>query len=148
MEGQWGIVDVDDVCNGSKYLVSKGLVDGDRLAITGGSAGGFTVLASLAFRDVFKAGASHFGVADLMALALDTHKFESHLLDRLVAPVSEVALYNERSPIRHVDGLNAPLILFQGLEDKIVPPSQAEMMFAAVKEKGIPVAYVPFEGML
>ena len=147
LKGQWGIVDVDDCINGALYLGARGEVDGDRLAIDGGSAGGYTTLAALAFRDVFGAGASHYGVSDLAALAEDTHKFESRYLDQLVGPYPERQdLYQERSPIHHTGGLSCPLILFQGLEDKIVPPSQAELMFEAVKAKGIPCAYIPFEG--
>jgi dipeptidyl aminopeptidase/acylaminoacyl peptidase len=143
----WGIVDVDDCCNGARYLAEQGRVDGNRLAITGGSAGGYTTLASLAFRDVFKAGTSHFGVSDLEALALDTHKFESRYLDQLVGPYPERRdVYLERSPVHHVDALNCPVAFFQGLEDKIVPPNQAEMMVEALRNKGIPVAYVAFEG--
>ena len=140
-------MDVDDCINGALYLGARGEVDGDRLAIDGGSAGGYTTLAALAFRDVFGAGASHYGVSDLAALAEDTHKFESRYLDQLVGPYPERQdLYQERSPIHHTEGLSCPLILFQGLEDKIVPPSQAELMFEAVKAKGIPCAYIPFEG--
>ena len=147
LKGQWGIVDLDDCVNGARYLVGQGEVDGDRLAIDGGSAGGYTTLAALAFRDVFAAGASHYGVSDLAALARDTHKFESRYLDSLVGPYPEREdLYLERSPIHHTEGLSCPLILFQGLEDKIVPPSQAELMFEAVRAKGLPCAYVPFEG--
>ena len=147
LKGRWGIVDVDDCVNGARYLVEQGEADGDRLAIDGGSAGGYTTLAALAFRDVFRAGASHYGVSDLAALARDTHKFESRYLDSLVGPYPEREdLYEERSPIHHADGLSCPLILFQGLEDKIVPPSQAELMFEAVRAKGLPCAYVPFEG--
>lgn len=147
LDGAWGVVDVDDCCNGALYLARQGLVDGERLAITGGSAGGFTTLAALAFRDVFKAGASHFGVADLEALARDTHKFESRYLDRLVGPLPERHdLYLERSPIHHVERLSCPLVFFQGLEDEIVPPDQAERMVAALRAKGVPVAYLAFEG--
>ena len=147
LKGQWGIVDLDDCVNGARYLVAQGEVDGDRLAIDGGSAGGYTTLAALAFRDVFAAGASHYGVSDLAALARDTHKFESRYLDSLVGLYPEREdLYLERSPIHHAEGLSCPLILFQGLEDKIVPPSQAELMFEAVRAKGLPCAYVPFEG--
>jgi dipeptidyl aminopeptidase/acylaminoacyl peptidase len=119
-------------------------VDGARLAITGGSAGGYTVLCALAFRDVFKAGASHYGVSDLIALDEDTHKFESRYTFGLVGQSRE--LYIARSPIHHTDGLNAPVIFFQGLEDKIVPPNQSERMVNALRAKGLPVAYVTFEG--
>ncbi|HXH21491.1 MAG TPA: S9 family peptidase [Dehalococcoidia bacterium] len=147
LEGKWGVVDVDDCTNGARYLASRGLVDPGRMAITGGSAGGYTTLCALAFRDVFKAGASHFGVADLEALARDTHKFESRYLDRLVGPYPERRdLYVERSPVHHVDRLACPVIFFQGLEDKIVPPNQAEAMVEALRRKGIPVAYLAFEG--
>lgn len=147
LNGAWGIVDVDDCANGARYLAEQGRVDGQRLAITGGSAGGFTTLAALAFREVFKAGSSHFGVADLERLALDTHKFESRYLDGLIGPYPERRdLYIERSPIHHVDGLNCPVAFFQGLEDKIVPPNQAETMVAALRAKGVPVAYLAFEG--
>lgn len=147
LDGQWGIVDVDDCVNGAQYLVDRGLVDGDRLTIAGGSAGGYTTLAALAFRDTFKAGASYYGVSDLEALARDTHKFESRYLDRLIGPYPEQqAIYIDRSPIHHIDRLNCPVAFFQGLEDKIVPPNQAEMMVEALKQKGIPVAYMAFAG--
>lgn len=147
LDGQWGIVDVDDCVNGAKYLIEQGKVDGNRIAITGGSAGGYTTLCALTFRDCFKAGASHYGVSNLEALAQDTHKFESRYLDRLIGPYPERRdLYYQRAPIHFTDRLNCPVIFFQGLEDKIVPPNQAEMMVAALKAKGLPVAYVPFEG--
>ena len=147
LDGAWGVVDVDDCVNGAKYLADKGLVDGERLLIAGGSAGGYTTLCALAFRDTFAAGASHYGVSDAAALAEETHKFESRYLDRLIGPYPESAgLYRERSPIHHTDGLSCPVIFFQGLEDEVVPPNQAETMFEALKEKGLPVAYVPFEG--
>ena len=144
---QWGIVDVDDCANAAKYLAEQGLVDSERLAIAGGSAGGYTTLCALTFRDVFKAGASHYGVSDLEALATDTHKFESRYLDGLIGPYPERKdLYEARSPIHFTDQLSCPTIFFQGLEDKIVPPNQAEMMVTALKAKGLPVAYVAFEG--
>ncbi|MBW1743329.1 MAG: S9 family peptidase [Deltaproteobacteria bacterium] len=147
LEGQWGIVDVDDCVNGARFLVERGEVDGDRLAIRGGSAGGYTTLCALTFRDVFKAGASYYGVSDLEALVKDTHKFESRYLDRLTGPYPESRdLYLERAPINFVDRLSCPVIFFQGLEDKIVLPNQAEMMVDALSAKGVPVAYVPFEG--
>ena len=147
LNGQWGIVDVDDCVNGARYLVERGDVDGDRLAIRGGSAGGYTTLSALTFRDVFKAGASHYGVSDLEALAKETHKFESRYLDTLVGPYPEQRdLYIQRSPIHHTDRLSCPVILFQGLDDMIVPPSQAEAMVEALRIKGLPVAYVTFEG--
>jgi dipeptidyl aminopeptidase/acylaminoacyl peptidase len=147
LNGQWGIVDVDDCVNGARYLVERGEVDGARLAIRGGSAGGYTTLAALAFRDTFRAGASYYGVSDLGALAEDTHKFESRYLDSLIGPYpARRDLYEARSPIHHVEGLSAPTIFFQGLEDKVVPPDQAERMVEALKKKGVDVEYIPFEG--
>ncbi len=147
LKGQWGVVDVDDCVNGARFLVERGEVDGKRLAITGGSAGGYTTLCALTFRDLFKAGASHYGISDLEALARDTHKFESRYEESLVGPYPERRdLYHERSPIHFTDRLSCPLIVFQGLEDKVVPPNQAEMMVAALRAKGLPVAYVPFAG--
>jgi len=144
LNGNWGIVDVDDCVNGAKYLADQMLVDSNRMAITGGSAGGYTTLCALAFRDVFKAGASHYGVSDLIALDEDTHKFESRYTFGLVGQSRE--LYIARSPIHHTDNLNAPVIFFQGLDDKVVPPNQSEMMVEALRKKGLPVAYVTFEG--
>jgi len=147
LEGRWGIVDVDDCINAARYLTEQGEVDGGRLAITGGSAGGYTTLCALTFREVFKAGASHFGVSDLEALAKETHKFESRYLDRLIGPYPEQAdLYRDRSPIHFTDRLACPVIFFQGLEDEIVPPNQAKSMVEALRAKGLPVAYVAFEG--
>jgi dipeptidyl aminopeptidase/acylaminoacyl peptidase len=147
LNGQWGVVDVDDCTNGAKYLVERGEVDGNRLMITGGSAGGYTTLCALTFRNVFKAGASHFGIGDLETFVGDTHKFESRYLDNLVGPYPEKReLYKQRSAINYTDQLNCPMILFQGSEDKIVPPNQSQQMYAAVKAKGLPVAYLEFEG--
>ncbi|MDQ3780412.1 MAG: S9 family peptidase, partial [Chloroflexota bacterium] len=147
LDGQWGIVDVDDCVNGARYLAAEGLVDPNRLVIRGWSASGYTTLAALAFRDVFSAGASHFGVSDLETMTGDTHKFESRYLDRLIGPYPErIDRYRERSPIHFIDQIEVPLILFQGLEDKVVPPEQAELMFNAMRDKGLPVAYVPFAG--
>jgi dipeptidyl aminopeptidase/acylaminoacyl peptidase len=147
LNGQWGIVDVDDCANGARFLSERGLADSNRLAITGGSAGGYTTLAALTFRDVFRAGGSHYGVSDTAALARDTHKFESRYLDGLIGPYPERSdLYDERSPVKHTEQLSCPIIFFQGLEDKIVPPNQAEMMVDALRAKGLPVAYVAFEG--
>jgi len=146
LNGKWGVVDVDDCVNGARYLVECGEVDGDRLQIRGGSAGGYTTLAALIFRDVFKAGASHFGVSDLETLARDTHKFESRYLDNLIGPYpARKDLYVARSPIHFTHRLFCPLILFQGLEDRVVPPDQAQKMFAAARAKGLPTAYVTFE---
>ncbi|HEY6806712.1 MAG TPA: S9 family peptidase [Pyrinomonadaceae bacterium] len=147
LNNKWGIVDVDDCVNGARYLVNRGEVDGKRLVITGGSAGGYTTLCALTFRKTFKAGASHFGVSDAEALARDTHKFESRYLDGLLGPYPERRdIYFERSPINFTDRLSCPVIFFQGLEDKVVPPNQAEQMVDAIRAKGIPVSYVSFPG--
>jgi len=143
----WGIVDIDDVCAGAQYLVKEGLADPKRLAIDGGSAGGYTTLGALAFKDVFTAGCSLYGVASLEALASDTHKFESRYLDGLVGKYpEEKAIYKERAPIESVETLNCPILLLQGDEDKIVPPNQAEIMHAALLEKGIPTALKMYKG--
>lgn len=145
--GTWGVVDVQDCINAARSLVERGRADGRRLAIRGGSAGGYTTLCALVFHDVFAAGASYYGVADAEALARDTHKFESRYLDRLIGPYPEAAeRYRERSPIHFVDRLSCPVILFQGLEDEVVPRSQAEAMVEALRRKGIPYAYLAFEG--
>jgi dipeptidyl aminopeptidase/acylaminoacyl peptidase len=147
LDGQWGVVDVDDCANGARHVAERGLADDARLMIAGGSAGGYTALCALAFRDAFAAGASHYGVSDVEALARETHKFESRYLERLIGPYPERAdLYRQRSPIHSTDRLSCPVIFFQGLEDKVVPPNQAETMFEVLKDKGLPVAYVPFEG--
>ncbi len=147
LNGQWGIVDVDDCVNGANYLVARGEVDAERLTITGGSAGGYTTLCALTFRNTFRAGASHYGISDLEALARDTHKFESRYPDNLVGPYPERQdVYVARSPVHFTQQLSCPLIVFQGAEDKIVPPNQSELMVAALREKGLPVAYVLFAG--
>jgi len=147
LNGAWGIVDVDDCVNGAKFLADAGNADATRLMIDGGSAGGYTTLCALTFRDQFKAGASHFGVSDAEALAKETHKFESRYLDGLIGPYpARRDLYIERSPIYFADRLSVPVIFFQGLEDKVVPPNQAEMMVDALRRKGVPVAYVAFAG--
>ena len=126
--------------------MARGLADKERLAIRGGSAGGYTALAALTFHDVFKAGASYYGVSDLETLARDCHKFESRYLDSLVGPYpARQDIYQARSPIHFTDQLTSPLILFQGMQDKVVPPAQAQLMFDAVRAKGLPVAYVTFE---
>jgi len=141
------VVDVDDVVAAARFLVERGDVDPDRLAIEGGSAGGYTTLAALAFRDVFAAGISLFGVADLELLEQDTHKFESRYNTRLLGPYPEaVGLYRERSPIHAVDAISVPVLILQGLDDKVVPPEQAELIAAALADKGIPHAYIAFEG--
>jgi dipeptidyl aminopeptidase/acylaminoacyl peptidase len=147
LQGQWGIADVEDCVAVVEHLASEGLVDRDRCAIRGGSAGGFTTLAALAFHDVFAAGASHYGVADLAVLAQDTHKFESRYLDGLVGPWPEAAdVYAARSPINHVDRITVPLAVFQGLEDAVVPPNQAEMIVEGVRANSVEVDYVTFVG--
>lgn len=147
LRGNWGIVDIDDVCAGATYLVEQGLADPKRLAIDGGSAGGYTTLGALAFRDVFTAGCSLFGVADCSALAADTHKFESRYLDGLIgAWPAEKELYDKRAPINSVDTLSCPILLLQGDEDKIVPPNQAESMHAALLKKKIPTALKIYKG--
>jgi dipeptidyl aminopeptidase/acylaminoacyl peptidase len=145
--GQWGVVDVDDCVSAASHLVKAGLVDADRLAIRGGSAGGYTTLSALTFRDVFKAGASYYGVSDLEVLDKETHKFESHYNVKLIGPCPERRdLYWERSPIHFTDRISCPMIIFQGLEDKIVTPSQAELMVQALRAKRLPYAYLAFEG--
>ena len=147
LHSTWGITDVRDCALAAQHLVTRGDADGERLAIRGGSAGGYTTLAVLAFRDDFAAGASHFGVADLALLAEHTHKFESRYLDWLVGPYPEAReRYEERSPIHHADRIACPIILFQGLDDRVVPPEQAEVMADALRSRGIPVAHVTYEG--
>jgi dipeptidyl aminopeptidase/acylaminoacyl peptidase len=147
LRNSWGVVDVADATNAALYLAEQGKADRHKLMIRGGSAGGYTTLACLAFNDVFRCGASLYGVSDLALLVRDTHKFESRYLDRLVGRYTqEEQRYRERSPIFHLEGFNQPVILLQGLEDKIVPPNQAELILASLKERGLPVAYVPFEG--
>jgi acetyl esterase/lipase len=148
LNGQWGIVDVEDVVRAAQFLVSRGLADPRRLVVRGGSAGGYTTLAALTFHpQAFTAGASYYGISDIEVLAHDTHKFESRYLDTLIGPYPAAReIYRARSPIHFVDRLSCPLILFQGLEDKVVPPNQAEMMANAVRDKGLPVAYLAFAG--
>ncbi|MFH2071637.1 MAG: prolyl oligopeptidase family serine peptidase, partial [Actinomycetota bacterium] len=143
----WGIVDVRDCALAAQHLVAQGKADGERLAIRGGSAGGYTTLAVLAVRDDVAAGASHFGVADLALLAEHTHTFESRYLDWLVGPYPEAReIYEERSPIHHADRISCPIILFQGLDDRVVPPEQAQIMVSALRANGIPVAHIEYEG--
>ena len=147
LRGNWGIVDVEDCRVVVEHLVERGLVDPARVSITGGSAGGYTTLQSLVSTDVYTAGVSRYGIGDLAMLATDTHKFESRYLDGLVGPWPQAQqVYAERSPILHVDRLHTPMLILQGTDDKVVPPSQAEMMAAAVKKAGQPVAMVMFEG--
>lgn len=147
LKGNWGVVDVEDCAAGAQYLVEEGEVDPDRLIIRGGSAGGYTTLAALTFKDVFDAGASYYGVSDPAALTEGTHKFESRYLDGLIGSYpEEEEVYRERSPIDHVENISAPVVFFQGTEDRVVPPSQAEEMYSSLKQRGITTAYLPFEG--
>jgi dipeptidyl aminopeptidase/acylaminoacyl peptidase len=147
LKGRWGVVDVDDCVNAARHVCAEGLADAGRAVITGGSAGGYTVLAALAQRDFFKGGASYYGISDVAALARDTHKFESRYLDWLIGPYPERAdLYAERSPLTHADGLNSPVIFFQGAEDRVVPPNQTEMMVDALRRRSIPCGYLLFAG--
>ncbi len=147
LKGFWGIVDIDDCLNAARYLAQQGRIDPNRKAISGGSAGGYVTLCALTFHDEFEAGASYYGVADAAALVEDTHKFESRYFDSLIGPYPETQdVYRERSPIHFTDQLSAPLIVFQGLEDHIVPPNQAEAIVAALDRQNIPYAYLSFEG--
>jgi dipeptidyl aminopeptidase/acylaminoacyl peptidase len=147
LNGAWGIADVEDCAQVVSWLADHERIDASRAIIRGGSAGGFTTLAALAFTGAFATGASLFGVADLELLARHTHKFESHYLDGLIGPWPEAAdEYRRRSPIHHVDEISRPLILFQGLDDVIVPPAQAQLMYDALRARGVPVAYLAFEG--
>lgn len=148
LKDNWGIVDIDDCVSAVEYLSKAGKVDTSKIAITGGSAGGYTTLCALTFRpSVFSVGACYYGVSDLSALATDTHKFESRYLDKLVGPYpARKDIYDQRSPALHADKITCPVIFFQGLEDKVVPPSQSEVMVNALKKKGLPVAYLTFEG--
>ncbi len=145
LNGMWGIVDVDDCVNGAEHLVRQRLVDPERLAIRGGSAGGYTTLAAIAFKDVFRAGAAYYGISDLEVFAKETHKFESRYLDRLVGPYPQHRdRYVARSPIHQ--RLSCPVIFFQGLEDAVVPPNESERMYQALRDKGVATAYLAFEG--
>lgn len=145
LAGTWGEIDVEDCVNGARQIAERGLADAERLTISGGSAGGYTVLCALTFHNVFRAGASHYGIGDLGALADDTHKFESRYTDWLVAPwPAGKEIYRARSPLFHTDRLACPAIFFQGGQDRVVPPNQAEEMVRALREKGLPVAHVVF----
>ncbi len=147
LKGQWGVIDVEDCVAGARHLAQRGLVDPERLIIRGSSAGGLTTLCALAFHDVFKMGACYYGVSDLAGLDADSHKFEAHYNEYLIAPQPEAqALYRERSPIHHTDKLSKPMIFFQGLDDKVVPPSQSETMVSALRSRGVPVAYITLAG--
>ncbi|MBW8899494.1 MAG: S9 family peptidase, partial [Massilia sp.] len=147
LKGQWGMIDVEDCVAGAQYLADQNLVDRERLVIRGSSAGGLTTLCALAFHDVFKAGASYYGVSDLKGLDADSHKFESHYNEYLIAP-KDIAdrVYAERSPINHTDKLHRPMIFFQGLDDKVVPPPQSKVMVEALRARGVPVAYLTLDG--
>jgi dipeptidyl aminopeptidase/acylaminoacyl peptidase len=147
LKGEWGVVDVEDCVATAQFLADRGDVDPARMAIRGGSAGGFTALAALAFHDTFAAGMSEYGVADLAVLAQETHKFESRYLDSLIGPWPEAAdTYRDRSPLFHADAITVPLLVLQGLEDEVVPPNQSELIVDALKANGVPVAYLAFEG--
>jgi dipeptidyl aminopeptidase/acylaminoacyl peptidase len=138
LRGKWGIVDVEDCINAARYLVDQGKVNPQQLIIRGGSAGGFTTLCAITFHQTFKAAASYYGISDLEGLARDTHKFESHYLDQLIAPYpQQKALYKERSPLFHADRISCPVIFFQGEEDRVVPPNQAEQMVNALRKQGV-----------
>ncbi|MGE5124125.1 MAG: alpha/beta hydrolase family protein, partial [Acidobacteriaceae bacterium] len=147
LKGQWGIVDVADCVNGARYLVNQGLADGSRLAITGGSAGGYVTLCAITFHQVFQAAACYYGISDLEAMAKETHKFESRYLDSLIGPYPDRQdLYIARSPIHYVERITCPLILLQGLDDPVVPANQSEMIYAALRKRGLPVALLTFPG--
>jgi dipeptidyl aminopeptidase/acylaminoacyl peptidase len=147
LDHRWGVVDVDDSVAAARYLAERGDVDPDRMAIMGGSSGGYTALAALASRDVFAAGISLYGIGDLEALAQHTHKFESRYMERLVGPWPAMAeRYRARSPIHHLESISSPILVLQGLEDRVVPPAQAEAIVAALAARGIPYAYIAFEG--
>jgi dipeptidyl aminopeptidase/acylaminoacyl peptidase len=147
LRGRWGEVDVEDSAAAASYLSTRGDVDPTRVEITGGSAGGYTTLLALALRDEFAAGASYYGVADLVTFHEDTHKFESHYDEYLVGPWPDaIDVYRERSPMNHADAISRPLLLLQGLDDKVVPPAQSEVIVEALERRGIPHAYIAFEG--
>jgi dipeptidyl aminopeptidase/acylaminoacyl peptidase len=147
LDGQWGIVDLEDCTNVACWLADQGLVDAARMAIRGGSAGGFTTLCALCFGDTFAVGASYYGVGDLEGLARDTHKFESRYLDRIVAPYPDrVDVYRDRSPIHFVDRIRCPVLVLQGADDKVVPQAQADELVAALQHNGLPYGYLLFEG--
>ncbi len=147
LRGMWGVVDIDDTKAALDYLTAEGLADPEKLLIAGGSAGGYSVLVALSQHDIFAAGANYYGISDLEVLYRDTHKYESRYLDSLIGKLPEdIELLRERSPIYHLDGFSSPLITFQGLLDEVVPPNQSELIVEALREKGVPVAYYPYEG--
>jgi dipeptidyl aminopeptidase/acylaminoacyl peptidase len=147
LNGQWGVVDAEDVIAAVRYLIAGKRADPERTAISGGSAGGYTVLVALSSSDVFRAGADFFGVSDMTALARDTHKFESRYLDSLIGPLPQAqAIYDSRSPLNHLDGFKAPVIVLQGADDPIVPPNQSARIVEALRARHVPVAYVLYPG--
>ena len=147
LTNEWGVVDTIDCVNAAEYLAKQGRVDSERLAIEGGSAGGYATLCGLTFHDTFDAGVSHYGVADVEALARETHKFESRYLDSLIGPLPETQdTYHERSLLYHADEIRCPVLLLQGSEDAVVPPAQAKQMVDALTDNGVPHAYLEFEG--
>jgi dipeptidyl aminopeptidase/acylaminoacyl peptidase len=147
LNGNWGVVDVEDVISAVRFLIEAKRVDPKRTAISGGSAGGYTVLVALSTSDVFRAGADFFGVSDMTALARDTHKFESRYLDSLIGPLPQAqAVYDSRSPLNHLEGFKVPVIVLQGADDPIVPPNQSERIVAALRARRVPVAYVLYPG--
>ena len=144
---QWGVVDVNDAINGARHLVEQGLVDGNRTIVRGGSAGGFTTIAALAFRDYFKAGSSHYGISDLEYWDRETHKFEAHYCQSLIGPYPEErARYRARSPIHRANEISVPMLIFQGLYDKVVPPNQSKFVAEALRARNVPVSHIEFEG--
>ena len=147
LRGLWGVVDIDDTKAALDHLIAEGFADPKKLLIAGGSAGGYSVLVALSKHDIFAAGANYFGISDLEVLYHDTHKYESRYLDSLIGKLPEdIELLRDRSPIHHLDGFNSPLITFQGLLDEVVPPNQSELIVEALRTKGVPVAYYPYEG--
>ena len=147
LKRNWGVVDAEDVIAAVRYLVSTRRADPNRVAISGGSAGGYTVLVALSTSDVSRAGADYFGISDMTALARDTHKFESRYIDSLIGPLPQAqSIYDERSPLNHLDGFKAPLIIFQGAEDPIVPPNQSALIAAALRARKVPLAYILYPG--
>ncbi len=147
LEGNWGVTDVNDACSGALFLAAQGLVDRDRMVIKGGSAGGFTTLAALCFRDVFQGGVSYFGICDLEKMTEESAKFESHYHHTLIGPYPKLKkLYKERSPIHAIDKIQKPLLLFHGKEDKVVLPKQSEEVYQKLQARGIYTSYILFEG--
>jgi dipeptidyl aminopeptidase/acylaminoacyl peptidase len=147
LDGNWGVVDVEDVIAAARYLGATGRADPARTAISGGSAGGYTVLAALSTSDVFRAGADYYGISDMTAIAHDTHKFESRYLDSLIGPLPQAqSVYDSRSPLNHLEGFKVPLIVFQGADDPVVPPNQSALIVEALRTRAVPVAYLLYPG--